>query len=784
GGGTHNYLDDQVKVIKSFAHPLLLKIQVKSHGVLGVAEGQSELAPLAPVEAVVVDPAGFPFIGYRNSCRGAGGASGSIYKWLNLTAAPANGRFPPEVNRHFAATREAEAETRAKLHAYKPGQVVIHTVGPKLRDLLPGVHGLSRAYLNVLTEYCQAILQEEAAPPAGAANPAKGASKGSQGSGKEPVRIPRVLRLCPISSGIFCEDHRLQPHMAEVTWASLSLALAMLPMALQDLLKSVELEVCVFQSREVAAYQAALEPRKAMVSGSPKLSTDRGRVASRGSGSGFDWVRKQNQPQDRLERLAAFMLTAQATASGGYALAEKKQLQLQPMLDGTRILCAKPLEEGTASSGMPLTSVSTAGRASPPRSASPAAPVAGAPVAAAPAGPAGPAGPAAPRTPSPEVKAGVPKVTFAEDGLTVVDAAVKVQKEGRKAAAVNAASAYSVGGGVLSGGRHALEESCCMVSTLLASLQKAQWDQLQAEEKKDKLNDTGGRWREPEEDFHAHVPVDGCIVSPFVEVFREGSNDGYGFLESPVKLQGIVSVAMFNMNPRVSDSPLDAPRDFKAYCQQVKLKFRAVVTAAVEMGAEVLVCPDVGCGVFGNEPKVLGTLLGEVLREPQAQNLNEVLVTGQVAFAEAVRKAAGGEKVELSPPAYFAAVYGKTGKSGGRGGRQPANPTVVVATVAAPASEGSGSRVTPVQQVAAPAAGGSGSRATPVQQVAAPAAGGSESRGPAQVAAPASEGSGSRVTPVQQVAAPAAGGSGSRVTPVQQVAAPAAGGAESRGPSG
>ena len=70
-----------------------------------------------------------------------------------------------------------------------------------------------------------------------------------------------------------------------------------------------------------------------------------------------------------------------------------------------RAMFEHSLTAGTASSGMPLTSVSTAGRASPPRSASPAAPVAGAPVAAAPAGPAGPAGPAAPRTPSPEVKA-------------------------------------------------------------------------------------------------------------------------------------------------------------------------------------------------------------------------------------------------------------------------------------------------------------------------------------------------------------------------------------------
>ena len=29
-------------------------------------------------------------------------------------------------------------------------------------------------------------------------------------------------------------------------------------------------------------------------------------------------------------------------------------------------------------------------------------------------------------------------------------------------------------------------------------------------------------------------------------------------------------VAMFNMNPRVTDSPLDAPRDFKEYCRQAQ----------------------------------------------------------------------------------------------------------------------------------------------------------------------------------------------------------------------
>lgn len=61
--------------------------------------------------------------------------------------------------------------------------------------------------------------------------------------GRARVAIPRVLRLCPISSGIFCEDGRLQPHMAEITWAALALALAMLPVELQELLKTLELEV-------------------------------------------------------------------------------------------------------------------------------------------------------------------------------------------------------------------------------------------------------------------------------------------------------------------------------------------------------------------------------------------------------------------------------------------------------------------------------------------------------------------------------------------------------------
>lgn len=203
-----------------------------------------------------------------------------------------------------------------------------------------------------------------------------------------------------------------------------------------------------------------------------------------------------------------------------------------------------------------------------------------------------------------------------------------------------------------------------------------------------------------------HVPVDGCIVSPAVEVFREASTKGYKFFDAPVRLAGVCSVAMFNMNPRVSDSPCDAPRDFQTYCDQVKQKFRSVVAGAIQLGAEVLVCPDVGCGVFANDPKVLGMLFGEVLKEPAGTKLKEVVLTGQVAFSETVKRVCAGQKVDVPTPAYFASVYGCSGAGwhagprghhhggGGRGGtgrhhhagrghqHQAHQPTVVVATTA------------------------------------------------------------------------------------------------------
>jgi len=196
----------------------------------------------------------------------------------------------------------------------------------------------------------------------------------------------------------------------------------------------------------------------------------------------------------------------------------------------------------------------------------------------------------------------------------------------------------------MTGGRHALEETWCSMSTLLQSLQIIQWQTRRSLESNPAA-------------LLQHIPVDACVLSPQVEIFRETSAKGYAFTASPTKLCGVCSVAMFNMNPRVSDSPLDAPADFAEYCQQVRQKFQGMLVAAKELNASVLVVPDVGCGVFENDPEVVGSLLGESIREFSGDI--EVVTTGKPAFHDAAKLAAEAPASEplretLAPPPSFA----------------------------------------------------------------------------------------------------------------------------------
>ena len=203
-------------------------------------------------------------------------------------------------------------------------------------------------------------------------------------------------------------------------------------------------------------------------------------------------------------------------------------------------------------------------------------------------------------------KKGKEKTTLAVENGTVLDVAVQKAKAGEHVVAVNAASAYHAGGGFLTGGRHALEEAMCVQSSLYDSLEHgiglAEAAKIQTPPwAKPPQKRDGSPWV-------SHLPDDGVLLSPKVEVFRDGTNDGYSFRDAVTVLTAVVSVAMPNCNDKMSDSPVDSNPESEGYKKQLLQKWRAVLTAASACEeATTLVVPDAGCGVFYNSPEDVGT---------------------------------------------------------------------------------------------------------------------------------------------------------------------------------
>lgn len=281
-------------------------------------------------------------------------------------------------------------------------------------------------------------------------------------------------------------------------------------------------------------------------------------------GSGYAWLRQQNAEEHRVARRAVAANTLEAIQWRGYRLGDVAVwLQhVEALLAGTRLVspstgdCLGALASGGATSATSLTSAR-----------------------------------------------GV-----------VFDVALERVASGRRVVAVSAASAYHACGGFHTGGRHALEESMCVQSTLPASLEVAA-----------KLAQVAGaaapEWALPPRRrdgsaWDMHIPMDCCVFSPLVEVFRGGTNEGYPFREVAVVLEAVVSVAMPNCNDRMADSPVDAHPEAEHYAAQLESKWRAVLAAAslCSPPADCLVVPDAGCGVFRNPPEQVGAALGKVLR--------------------------------------------------------------------------------------------------------------------------------------------------------------------------
>eukprot|EP00929_Paragymnodinium_shiwhaense_P048911 TRINITY_DN24688_c0_g1_i1.p1 TRINITY_DN24688_c0_g1~~TRINITY_DN24688_c0_g1_i1.p1 ORF type:complete len:859 (-),score=189.44 TRINITY_DN24688_c0_g1_i1:280-2763(-) len=305
----------------------------------------------------------------------------------------------------------------------------------------------------------------------------------------------------------------------------------------------------------------------------------------------FMWVLKENDFTDRALRQEAAEETVKA-CKWGYYVRERKQVSLnriQDMQSGTEIIQAPAC--------LPTPSVSSRG-------------------------------PCKPRRPT--------RMERHRPGL-LMPVALERAQAGRKVAAVSAASAYNMGGGFLKGGRHALEESICMQTTLMRSLEAAK---MEAEIRGISPPTSAVPAFQPNgRPWHCHIPEDGVILSPCVEVFRGGSLEGYPFWDTPVELSAIVSVAAYNCNPRVRDAPVDKPNDKTQYFLHLCRKFFATCQAAKKAQADVLVMPDVGCGVYGNDASVVGEAFAAALQLSRA-DFAEVHLVGSPAFADAVEAAA------------------------------------------------------------------------------------------------------------------------------------------------
>merc|ERR1711924_386660 len=112
----------------------------------------------------------------------------------------------------------------------------------------------------------------------------------------------------------------------------------------------------------------------------------------------------------------------------------------------------------------------------------------------------------------------------------------------------------------------------CVQSTLYKSLEKI-------ESLAHASNLVAPDWIEPRTKksgaaWIVHIPDDGAALSPYVEVFREGTNEGYAFMDAATTITAVVSVAMPNCNKEVSDSPCDAHPDQEQYLNQLQRKWR------------------------------------------------------------------------------------------------------------------------------------------------------------------------------------------------------------------
>mmetsp|Transcript_66743 Transcript_66743/g.118078 ORF Transcript_66743/g.118078 Transcript_66743/m.118078 type:complete len:485 (-) Transcript_66743:87-1541(-) len=204
-----------------------------------------------------------------------------------------------------------------------------------------------------------------------------------------------------------------------------------------------------------------------------------------------------------------------------------------------------------------------------------------------------------------------------DDTTDSITMAVDTAMTGQRTVLLNPASAYIIGGAFSKGGKAGLEECLCFQSSLHTSL-------LQASE----LPPQRGL-------SEAYIPDNSVVLSPQVEVFRGGAEDGFPFEDETTVLTAVVSVAMPNNNPKLKDVPVDRPASEDQYLNVVRAKLTAALVAASSVKASILVVPALGVGDYKNKPEVIGRELAKVVSEKFSNAFEQIHVVGPRAFTDA-----------------------------------------------------------------------------------------------------------------------------------------------------
>eukprot|EP00913_Durusdinium_trenchii_P033884 g31719.t2 len=269
----------------------------------------------------------------------------------------------------------------------------------------------------------------------------------------------------------------------------------------------------------------------------------------------FDWIRTANEKEDRDLRAQTATLTLKACRACGYQLSAGGVVPLRHtdmMVEGTKILT---LEEVAARLGPPSRGFFS--------------------------------------SPAP------PRLTTAAQG-TALDAALALAERRARVAVLSAASAYHPCGGFRTGGRHALEESMCVQSTLSLSLQRA-----------------------------LYISRHGNAQVSVPERLKRDQRSA----------EGLVGASDLQPLPPTTRTPAMAMAMARLYRALLVAKLKVALGAAAMSGASACVVPGLGCGVFKNDPGDVGAALGEAIAwAPLCGKLQEVILAGVPKALEAAAR--------------------------------------------------------------------------------------------------------------------------------------------------